>query len=209
MPAFHEVQFPTDISKGSTGGPQRVTDIVTLVSGYEQRNTAQSNSLRTYDAGLGLRSVDDLHDLISFWEARYGQLYGFRWKDWTDYRSCSTAKTPRFDDQAIGTGDGATLTFQLTKTYQSGAYGWARAIKKPVSGSVLVGLNGVNQASGWTVDTTTGIVTFVSAPGGGVSVTAGYEFDVPVRFDAAQLVLSIDAFQHGSVPSVGIREIRV
>lgn len=209
MAAFHEVQFPTDISKGSSGGPERVTDIVELVSGFEERNASMANSRRTYDAGLGLRNVDDLHDVIEFWEARFGQLYGFRWKDWADYKSCKTARVPAFGDQQLGTGDGAKTQFQLVKNYVSGAFGYARTIRKPVAGTVKVGINGVNQSSGWTVDTTTGIITFSSAPGDGLPVTAGYEFDVPVRFDASKLTISIDAFNHGSIPSIAIKEIKV
>lgn len=209
MAAFHEVQFPTDISKGSSGGPERVTDIVELVSGFEERNATMANSRRNYDAGLGLRNVNDLHDVIEFWEARFGQLFGFRWKDWSDYRSCKTKNQPAFTDQIIGTGDGTQTQFQLVKNYTSGAYGYQRQIKKPVAGTVLIGKNGVLQASGWTVDTTTGIVTFAVAPGAGQSVSAGYEFDVPVRFDTGKLTISIEAFNHGSIPSIGIKEIRV
>lgn len=209
MAAFHEVQFPTDISKGSSGGPERVTDIVELVSGFEERNATMANSRRTYDAGMGLRNVNDLHDVIEFWEARFGQLFGFRWKDWSDYRSCKTKNQPAFTDQIIGTGDGTQTQFQLVKNYTSGAYGYQRKVRKPVAGTVLVGKNGVNQSTGWTVDTTTGIITFAVAPAAGQSISAGYEFDVPVRFDAAKLTISIDAFNHGSIPSIAIKELMV
>lgn len=209
MAAFHEVRFPDDISKGSSGGPERVTDIVELVSGFEERNASMANSKRTYDAGMGLRNVNDLHDVIEFWEARFGQLYGFRWKDWADYKSCKTKNIPAFGDQAIGTGNGTQTQFQLVKNYVSGAYGYARTIRKPVAGTVLIGKAGVNQSSGWTVDTTTGLVTFTVAPTAGQAITAGFEFDVPVRFDANKLTISIDAFNHGSIPSIAIKEIRV
>lgn len=209
MPAFHEVRFPDDISKGSTGGPMRTTDIVELVSGFEERNATVFNSKRTYDASMGIRNVNDLHDVIEFWEARFGQLYGFRWKDWTDYRSGKTANNVTFNDQVIGTGNGTQTQFQLVKNYISGATGYARVIRKPVAGTVIIARNGVQALTGWTVDTTTGIVTFATAPGAGVSVSAGFEFDVPVRFDADKLTLSIDAFNHGSVPTISIKEIRV
>jgi uncharacterized protein (TIGR02217 family) len=209
MASFHEVRFPDDIAKGSSGGPERVTDIVELVSGFEERNAAMANSKRTYDAGFGLRNVNDLHDVIEFWEARFGQLYGFRWKDWADYKSCKTANFPAFTDQIIGTGNGTKTQFQLVKSYVSGGYGYSRTIRKPVSGSVLVGKAGVLTTSGWTVDSTTGVVTFSVAPTVGQSITAGFEFDVPVRFDTSSLVVSIDAFNHGSVPDIKIREIRV
>lgn len=209
MADFHEVRFPEDISKGSSGGPTRRTDIVELVSGFEERNAAQAHSKRTYDAGMGLRNVNDLHDVIEFWEARFGQLYGFRWKDWADYKSCKTRNFPAFNDQALGVGDGVKTQFQLVKNYQSGIGGYERAIKKLVAGTVLIGVNGLSVTSGWTVDNNTGIVTFSVAPASGHTVTAGYEFDVPVRFDAESLIISIDAFNHGSVPQINIKEIRV
>lgn len=209
MPAFHEVQFPTDIAKGSSGGPERVTDIVELVSGYEERNATMANSKRSYDAGMGLRDVNDLHDVIEFWEARLGQLYGFRWKDWADYKSCKTKNFPAFTDQLLGTGNGVQTVFQFIKTYSSGGFSYVRTIKKPVNGTVLIGKNGVLQGSGFTIDYTLGTVTFTVAPGAGQSVTAGFEFDVPVRFDEAKMAISIDAFNHGSVPSIMVKEIFV
>jgi uncharacterized protein (TIGR02217 family) len=66
----------------------RVTpsEIVTLVNGFEERNSPWAHSRRRYDAGLGLRSLDDVAALIAFFEARAGQMHGFRWKDWSDYR---------------------------------------------------------------------------------------------------------------------------
>jgi uncharacterized protein (TIGR02217 family) len=206
--AFHEVQFPATISYGSSGGPQRRTDIVELVSGFEQRNAAQAHSRRSYDAGIGIRDIDQLHAVIAFWEARLGQLHGFRWKDWSDYRSCPPSQTPAATDQAIGAGDGTTKTFQLVKAYASGPVSYVRPIRKPVAGTVKVALAGVLQASGWTVDTTTGLVTFTAAPAAGAAVTAGFEFDVPVRFGQDKLTISLDAFQAGSAPSIEIREIR-
>lgn len=209
MPAFHEVRFPDDISKGSSGGPERVTDIVELVSGYEERNATMANSKRSYDAGMGLRNVNDLHDVIEFWEARLGQLYGFRWKDWADYKSCKTRNTPAFGDQVLGTGNGVLTTFQMKKTYASGGFTYERTIKKLVSGTVLIGRNGALVTSGVSTDLNTGLVTFTVAPPNGHVVTAGYEFDVPVRFDEAKMTISIDAFNHGSVPSITVKEIFV
>lgn len=86
--SFHEVRFPASLSFGSIGGPERRTDIVTLANGFEERNTPWAHARRRYDAGFGLRSLDDIEALISFFEARQGQLIGFRWKDWSDYKSC-------------------------------------------------------------------------------------------------------------------------
>ena len=117
MPAFHEVRFPLAIGFGSSGGPERRTDIVLLASGHEERNTRWADSRRRYNAGTGVHSLADLHTLIAFFEERRGRLYGFRWRDRGDWKSCPPDETPAADDQAIGTGDGATAAFQLVKTY--------------------------------------------------------------------------------------------
>jgi uncharacterized protein (TIGR02217 family) len=207
--AFDEVQFPESISYGSSGGPRRLTQIVPLKSGYEKRNQVWENSRRQYDAGVGIRDINACHDVIEFWEARSGPLHGFRWKDWADYKSCRPTETPAFDDVIIATGDGVDTTFQLVKRYVSSGREYVRPIKKPVAGSVLIGLGGVAQGSGWTLDSTTGIITFSSAPGNGVNISAGFEFDVPVRFDNNEVDVSIEGFEAGAVPSIKIVEIQV
>ena len=104
---FHEVRFPAALSVGSSGGPERRTEIVTLKNGFEERNAPWAHSRRRYDAGLGVRSLDDLGEVIAFFEARHGQLHGFRWKDWTDFKSGAPSAAPRATDQALGTGDGS------------------------------------------------------------------------------------------------------
>ncbi|MSU92040.1 TIGR02217 family protein, partial [Rhodobacteraceae bacterium 2CG4] len=109
---------------------------------------------------------------------------------------------------AIGTGDGTTTAFQLTKLYASGAQSWTRVITKPVTGTVRIALGGVEQPSGWTVDTTTGVVTFAAAPGAGVAITAGFEFDVPVRFDTDALDVTLDLERLGSITSIPLLELR-
>ncbi len=158
--AFHEVRFPDDISRGARGGPERRTQIVELASGDEERNASWANSRRRYDAAYGIRRADDLAAVVAFFEARNGRLYGFRWKDWADYKSCLPSGTPAATDQSIGTGDGATTDFQLVKAYTSGAQTWSRTITKPVDGTVLVAIDGAEQTTGWSVDTTTGVVSF-------------------------------------------------
>ena len=205
--SFHEIRFPTAISFHSSGGPSRKTEIVTLGSGFEERNAVWANSRRRYDAGYGVKTLDDVHSVIAFFEARMARLYGFRLKDFSDYKSCAPGADITPLDQSIGTGDGAATAFQLAKTYASGSASWQRTIKKPVSATTRVALNGVEQLSGFTVDTTTGIVTFTSAPGAGVAVTAGFEFDTPVRFDSDQLSINLADFAGGEIPSVPIVEI--
>ncbi len=209
--SFHEVRFPANLSFGSLGGPERLTEIVSLANGFEERNTPWADSRRRYDAGVGMRSLSDIDALIAFFEARRGQLYGFRWKDWSDYRSSGSLDEPGFDDQIIAVGDGATRAFQLTKTYRSGTASYTRQIKKPVLGTVRAGIQGDAKAEGvdFDVDTSTGLLTFAEAPGPGATITAGFEFDVPVRFDTDAIRTSVASFKAGEIPSVPVVEVRL
>jgi len=206
--AFHEVRFPDDISRGARGGPERRTQIVELASGDEERNASWANSRRRYDAAYGIRRADDLAAVVAFFEARNGRLYGFRWKDWADYKSCLPSQTPAATDQNIGTGDGTKTAFQLTKTYTSGSQSWTRTITKPVAGTVKVAIGGTVQSSGWSVDTTTGLITFTTAPASGAAITAGFEFDVPVRFDTDTLDVTLDIERLGSITSIPLIEVK-
>lgn len=209
--AFHEIRFPTNLSFGSVGGPERKTEIVTLSSGFEERNTPWAHGRRRYDAGMGLRSLDDLEDLVAFFEARAGQLHGFRWKDWADYKSCAASKQPAFADQRIATGDGTTRRFQLIKAYTSGPARYERPLTKIVNGTVRAGVGGDERffGSDYTVDNRTGLLTFTDPPEPGADVTAGFEFDVPVRFDTDRIAVSVASFQAGEMPEIPVIEVRV
>ena len=206
--AFHEVRFPDNISRGARGGPERRTQIVELASGDEERNASWANSRRRYDVAYGIRRADDLAAVVAFFEARNGRLHGFRYKDWADYKSGLPSQPVTPTDQLIGTGDGIVTSFAVLKHYTSGAQTWTRAIAKPVAGIVRITLGGVEQLSGWTVDTTTGVVTFSTAPGSGVAITAGFEFDVPVRFDSDALDVTLDLERLGSITSIPLLELR-
>lgn len=209
--SFHEVRFPASLSFGSIGGPERRTEVVTLANGFEERNTPWSHSRRRYDAGMGMRSLSDVEHLIAFFEARRGRLYGFRWKDWADYRSGVGEETVSALDQEIGLGDGATRAYQLQKTYRSGEGAYTRTIAKPVTGSVVAAVEGVEmrETVHFEVDTTRGEIRFLTPPEKGARVTVGFEFDVPVRFDTDTIQTSVASFKAGEVPSVPIVEVRV
>jgi uncharacterized protein (TIGR02217 family) len=209
MAAFHEVLFPLDVALKSAGGPERRTDVVMLGSGREERNARWAHSRRRYDAGYGIKTFDALSAVVAFFEERRGRLYGFRWRDRLDHGSGENLTQA---DQVIGAGDGATAAFQLTKTY-GGIYApYQRPIVKPVTGSVRVAVDGVEAASGtaFTCDAATGIVTFLTGhiPAADAVITAGFLFDVPVRFDTDFLEVDLDAFAAGSIPKIPLVEIR-
>ncbi|MDC7788692.1 DUF2460 domain-containing protein [Rhodoplanes sp. TEM] len=211
MAAFHEVLFPLDIALRSAGGPERRTEIVTLGSGREERNARWAHSRRKYDAGYGVKTFSALSAVVAFFEERRGRLHGFRWRDRLDHSSAATGP-PAPLDQVIGTGDGATTTFALVKTYGGVHAPYRRPIEKPVAGSVRVAVDGVTQAEGtaFACDPTSGIVTFLAGhvPASGAAITAGFLFDVPVRFDTDYLEIDVSAFEAGAIPTIPLIEIR-
>lgn len=209
--AFHEVRFPTNIARGSRGGPQRRTEIVTLASGREHRNARWAHSRRRYDAGSGVKTLAGLQAVIAFFEERRGQLIGFRFRDPLDHRSAAPGAAIQPFDQVLGTGDGTTSVFPLVKRYGVVADPYVRVITKPVAGTVRVAVGGTEKTAGtqFTVDAATGLVTFLAGhvPQAGQGVTAGFEFDVPVRFDADQLEVDLSAFEAGDIPRIPLIEI--
>jgi uncharacterized protein (TIGR02217 family) len=211
MDGFHEVRFPLDISLRGSGGPERKTDIVTLGSGREQRNARWARSRRRYEAGYGVKTLAALSSVIAFFEERRGRLYGFRWRDRSDYSSALPGASVTPLDQPIGQGDGAKAAFQLTKTYGSAFAPFAREIVKPVADTVRVAVAGVEKTAGtdFNVDTATGIVTFTPGriPSAGAAITAGYLFDVPVRFDTDHLAIDFAAFEAGEIPRIPLIEL--
>jgi len=211
--AFHEIRFPTEISRGSQMGPERKTDIVTLGSGFEERNSRWADSRRSYNAGYGIKSLDELYDVVTFFEERRGRLFGFRWKDPVDHKSTRPSDLVSPGDQLLGVGDGAEIAFQLRKTYGSTYSPWMRGISKPVSGTVRVAVDGVEKTLGsdFFIDDTSGIVSFSGGqvPVIGAQVTAGFEFDVPVRFERDRLDINLPNFNSGVIPDIPVVEIRL
>lgn len=209
--AFHDIRFPASLSFGALGGPERRTEIVTLANGHEERNTPWEHSRRRYDAGMGLRSLDDLETLIAFFEARRGSLHAFRWKDWADWKSSRPSMPTTPLDQRLGFGDGVTTAFPLRKRYRSGEAEYWRPIAKPVFGTVTVAIADDVKVEGveFSVDAATGVVSFGTPPDIGALVTAGFEFDVPVRFDTDRIAVSLASFNAGEVPDVPVIEVRL
>jgi uncharacterized protein (TIGR02217 family) len=208
--AFDEIRFPVDVSRGSSGGPERRTEIVTTASGHEERNTRWADSRRRYNAGFGVKSLDDIHAVVAFFEERRGRLHAFRWKDHVDFKSSAPAGAIAATDQVLGVGDGVTATFQLVKRYGTGLRNHIRVINKPVASSVVVAVDGTPTVD-FTLDATTGIVTFLagSIPEAGAQVTAGFAFDVPVRFDTDQLSINLQNFAAGDIPEIPVMEVRL
>lgn len=208
--AFHEVRLPARLAFGSTGGVERRTEVVTLASGFERRSTPWAAGRRRYLIGANLRSLDDMAALTAFFEARRGRLYGFRFRDFADFKSCAPGAVVTAVDQALGEGDGASSVFALVKRYGEAESAAARPIAKPVEGTVQVAVDGVVlESEAFTVDVTTGQVTLAEAPEAGAAVTAGFEFDTPVRFDTDRIEVTLESFAAGRMAAAPLIEVRV
>ncbi|RLA04760.1 MAG: hypothetical protein DRQ45_00085 [Gammaproteobacteria bacterium] len=278
-------RFPEDISWGSKGGPGYNTTVIQVNSGYESRNINWSYPLSEFDVSFGIRDQTDLYDLINLFHVVAGRAHGFRYKDWADHTSANSPNDPiSSSDQLLANGDGVTLTYQLIKTYSFGPLSRVRPINKPVSGTTVISINGIDQTSRFSTNIITGVVTFNSnilgsitgaskanpcvisdashglstgdtihitgvvgmtqlndnryvvtylnsnsysinvnssafglwtsggstntIPQSGENVRAGFEFDVPVRFDSDTLEVNLESYNVQST-SVNLVEIRV
>ncbi len=208
MDSFHNVRFPPSVSFGATGGPERRVEIVTMTSGQERRNLRQSRSRRRFDAGTGVRALEELSEITAFFEARRGALHAFRFRDPFDHSSSTPGADIAASDQELDSGDGDRRDFQLVKFYGHGDDRYRREIKLPVAGSVLVAVDGHSLAADrFAIDALTGIVTFNEAPAQGALVTAGFLFDIAARFDTDRLEISLATFKAGQIPTIPIVEV--
>ena len=205
--SFHDVSFPMRIARGAIGGPVRRTNIATRKNGKEIRINSNANSLRHWQISSKNADLNDLAEVVNFYEARMGRLYPFRFRDPFDNKSCAPNNALNKNDQKIGVGDGANKSFQLVKNYGDAANIYARKITKPVLGSVLIAIDGVLKTDGFAIDYLTGIINFTNAPNAGQIITAGFEFDCVVRFDNEQLELSLDGQTNGHIADILINEV--
>lgn len=184
---FDDISFPVAISLNSVAGPEFSTDVTETAGGFEKRNQNWSGARLRFNVATGVRTEADYEELLNFFYGRAGRARAFRFQDWSDFKSCSISASPAHTDQVLGVGDGANQFFQLQKSYVSGPVTYVRKITRPVSGTVTVGLGGIDQASGWTVNHDTGLITFDTPPSVGIAVSAGFAFDIRARFDIDRL----------------------
>ena len=211
--AFAEIQFPDNIAYGSSGGPGFNTNVIVTDSGAEERVARWSEARHRYNVAYGIRTLDQLNIVKDFYIKRQGIAIGFRYKDWQEFTSATNGRDAHTNaDVNIGTGDGSQTTFQLIKKYTDAVVTRTRTITKPVSGKVLIAVDGVSKSEGgdFTVNTTTGVVLFTTIPPNTHAVTAGFEFDVPVRFgEEVDSLLSInyESFKQGGIADIPLIEL--
>ncbi len=191
--AFDDVLFPLELGREAEVAPGFSTAILTSAGGREARNAAWAEARTSYDVGPGLRSEADIGVLLAFFRARMGAARGFRLRDPFDFDAVG---------EVVGVGDGTLRRFALVKSYGA----TERRITRPVAGSVSVAVGGVGtsafslEAGGW--------VVLDVAPAVGVVVTAGFAFDVPVRFAEDRLSVARATFLAGVAASVPLVEVR-
>ncbi len=200
MQAFDDVLFPLALGREAEVSPEFSTAIVTSAGGYEARNASWAEARTRYDVGPGVRSETDIATLLGFFRARMGPARGFRLRD--PFDASSGAATPDARDQVLGTGDGVTVRFALVKRYGEAV----RRITRPVAGSVRVATGGVETAAFSLV--AGGYVELDVPPAAGLAVTAGFLFDVPVRFAEDRLSVHRATFLAGMATAVPLIEVR-
>jgi uncharacterized protein (TIGR02217 family) len=215
--AFHEVRFPVNLSYDTRGGPGFSTSIAEGDSGSSERVSRWPNARRRYNAKYGIKSQDQLGVVIDFYTARYGPTIGFRFKDWNDYStSVNHRDTCAPTDVLQGTATGSSGQFQLRTQYPNGLGGFIyRSITKPVAGTVRVartpsGGGAAVEIFTFSFNTTTGLLTISSGLTTGDTITAGFEFDVPVQFGAELdevLAITLNDFNRGEIPDIPLVEM--
>lgn len=209
---FHEVSFPLNPEYASRFAPGFRNSFSEQRNGAVEVTVHAERPRRVFDLKGQIKSSADAESLLTFWHARTGGANGFRLRDWTDYTTAADrTSAPANTDRNIGTGDGVTTAFTLRTTYVSGGITKNRPIQKPVAGTVLVAVAGVGLVEGvdWTVNTTTGVVTFTAAPAASAAITAGCEFEVPVRFSPetdANLALVVSAYDVNAIERINAVE---
>lgn len=173
--AFADVLFPKDISYGSQGGPEFSTTIITNGGGYEQRNRNRRVPTWKYNLIYGIKTISQYQELYHFFLAiGAGKWQSFRYEDPIDHL---------LDEEEIATGDGILTDFQITREYVNTAYTLTRKITKIIGDTVQVWVGTVLQTDGYSVDDMTGLLSFDTAPGNGLSIVISATFHVACRFD--------------------------
>ncbi|MEM6475413.1 MAG: DUF2460 domain-containing protein [Pseudomonadota bacterium] len=206
MQAFDDLLYPFALARNTAVAPEFSTSVTVTASGHEQRNSMWSDARVNFDVGPGIRSEDELAELIAFFRSRRGAARGFRISDPFDHSSNRMTDTPTMLDQLIGTGDGLTTDFQLVKSYGTNTDPQVRPITRPRPDTVLVSVNSV-QSSDWTLGEL-GQLRFNAAPPSGTEIRAGFLFDVPVRFAEDRIDVSGVNFAAGEAPSIPLIELR-
>lgn len=210
LPTFLDTRLSQDIEQGASGGPSFLTTVMALSSGHEKRNVEWQYPRQEWDISFGIQTAADFEEVRSMFYNAFGRAVGFRFKDWSDYQIGDPVGYSAALSQPFGTGDNIATVFQLFKSYTISSYTMLRKITRPVSGTLKIYDNNVLKTEGvdFTVNYSTGAVTFAIHPVVAHVLSVSCEFDVPVRFDSdmfKQKVTWVDAVE---LPTIAIIELK-
>jgi uncharacterized protein (TIGR02217 family) len=208
--SFHDIRLSVEVSFGATVTIERRNQIVELVSGHEERTAIWRHARRRYNLSTGIKDQKQLAEIVEFFQARGGSLFGFRFKDWLYHKSCESRAEISAFDQLLGHGDGWNKAFQLKVSGPDAAFGFESQITKPVRDRVLVSVGDrqLRDGADYSVNFDTGLVTLQAPPENGAEVRAGFEFDIPVRFESDHLTVSLSHFDAGEIPDLTVIEVK-
>ncbi len=209
---FHDVTLPEGFEYRSGAGAGFATIVQSTASGHEWRIATQSQARHRLSLNILNWTKEEAKTLKAFALARRGALHSFKVKDFSDYTSHEDGESaPGSEDQFIGTGDGETVTFQLVKRYEAdGPSEYTRTITLPVTGTVLVALDGEEVPDADYTVNGQGQIVFDTAPEEGAEITAGFQFYINARFSLdvdKWLRLSAEAFDVWNVGMVDVVEV--
>lgn len=193
--AFEEVVLPQTILLGSSGGPVWDVDVMEYGQGSRYVNIKVNQSRYRFSLRHVVERTDIFSNIIQFFEAMGGPATGFLLDNWLD-NSTAMGGTPTATDMTLGTGDGTTTVFNLSRQYTQGGASNSRRIYKPKTGTVLIAGSGspeiaytitydtqTSPVAEALVSTTAGTVTFATAPADGAPLTWGGEYYYPVALE--------------------------
>lgn len=209
MNPFHDIRLPVQFGFGAQASLERRTEILLLGSGRENRNAVWARARRRFDIGPAIQTLERATQLMAFFEARMGRLYAFRFRDFTDFASSAVNHPVTPLDQVLSPLASDPSRFQLRKAYRSGPGEVFRAITLPLAETLRVAVNGteVRAGSDFRLDPLTGFVDFTTAPPNNAVVSAGFAFDIAVRFEADRLDIALEAPNAARAISVGLIEV--
>ncbi len=216
--SFHDIQFPNKIAFGAIGGPRFKNEVFATAGGHETRFANWLRVKAHWDVAHGLKDFDDLVELHTFFRARRGRAYGFRFRDWSDFvaqeGASPTGTGIQFgasDLNPLNVQDGGNTTFFLTKWYPStvidpdpASIRFVRRITRPIAGTISIWLDG--SPLGFTLGLL-GQVNLSAAPGPSQVLSWDGEFDLPVRFGTDQMMMTRDSYGYHTWGEIPVDEI--
>lgn len=213
MPGFLEDVIPSFTSYGTEGSLSYTTIVVTNPSRKETRFPQQSRGYWNLTIKFTDKTKSIMQAIHHHYAAVQGKAYGWRFRNLREYYTCT-------DNYASGTIGKEPIPSLIDNTHLQLVHtrnptkttAEVVPIKKPdLSIPIVLYRDGsltAYSAANYTVDLTTGIVTFTSSQAGHTFEWLGY-WDTPVRFDFDSGLISWTDFDVFDWDSITVKEIQV